>query len=512
MKLYFGLKVWKRVRLPIFMLAFISQLQAQTNHYWSQQFGARSSLMAGAVVAGGKDNSVMYYNPALLVNITHPSISVTANAYKYDIITIKNGAGDGIDLNSERLSLFPQLISGMRSFKDHSKWRWGYSLMTRFQANIKTSIRKEFSGDVLVNRAGLDEYIGEFRYEASLNELWGGLTLAHKVSDKFSVGLTQYIAYRTQGHERANNRTTLPIIDPVPPSTTPGYRILKADDNELLTFTNFKAIWKLGFAFDFKRLKLGLTITSPSVNITGSANVQREILRDNLNLFLPGNAYRSLVGTGQQNVKSVEHKTPLSIGVGVEYHFPKTIISFVGEYFAPISNYFVIKPEPAAFIRPTTLTSDLSGLPNTFNFLAVSSLSREIFNFGFGLEQHLTSKIILNAGFRTDFDSYERSQSRANRENIVLGATYWDLYHVSAGFTLKQDKSEVTFGINYAFSSNNRKAEQQTNFSNPTDAQFLLGTINRTAFPVINSINVIVGFTQYLNLMRKKDIPANQKD
>ena len=38
-------------------------VNAQDDHYWSQQYGAESTLMGGAMVGGAGDNSAVYYNP-----------------------------------------------------------------------------------------------------------------------------------------------------------------------------------------------------------------------------------------------------------------------------------------------------------------------------------------------------------------------------------------------------------------------------------------------------------------
>ena len=55
---------------------------AQDYHYWSEQFGATATLLGGAVIAGVRDNSALYYNPGTLGFIEGNSISVTATLYK----------------------------------------------------------------------------------------------------------------------------------------------------------------------------------------------------------------------------------------------------------------------------------------------------------------------------------------------------------------------------------------------------------------------------------------------
>jgi len=83
---------------------------AQDDHYWSQQYGAESTLMGGAMVAGVSDNSAVYYNPGALAFITNPNLSIDVNVYRMDRILIKDGAGQGLNLNSAQIRMKHQLI------------------------------------------------------------------------------------------------------------------------------------------------------------------------------------------------------------------------------------------------------------------------------------------------------------------------------------------------------------------------------------------------------------------
>jgi hypothetical protein len=90
-------------KITLFTLLLVSistQVNAQDTHYWTQQFGTKSALLGGAVIGGVRDNSGIYYNPATIAYINNKNLSVTANAYQWDKISFKNGAGSGVNIKS----------------------------------------------------------------------------------------------------------------------------------------------------------------------------------------------------------------------------------------------------------------------------------------------------------------------------------------------------------------------------------------------------------------------------
>ena len=116
-------------------------VNAQDDHYWSQQYGAESTLLGGAMVGGAGDNSAVYYNPGALAFITNPSLSIDANVYRMDKTLITDGAGNGLNLNSAQISIYPQIISGMLKLVKNERFRFSYTLLTRNHNNILMNTR-----------------------------------------------------------------------------------------------------------------------------------------------------------------------------------------------------------------------------------------------------------------------------------------------------------------------------------------------------------------------------------
>lgn len=488
------MKTIKQVILIFFFYQFLlSQclVLAQENHYWSQQFGARSSLLGGAVVGGVRDNSAIYYNPAAVALIKHQGLTVNANAYKFDAILVKNGAGKDIDVPSNRLSLFPQLISGTKHIKNNERLRWGYTLLTRNQANVRLRARHESTTDVIPRRAGLEEFIGIYQNDIIINEIWAGAGLAYKVSNHVALGFTQFMSYRNQVVSSVAERHALPKTQ----TTSTAFFEMLGNNSHSILMNNFSLLWKVGLALDFDQLKLGLALTTPSVNLFGFGDVQREISSLNMALFQSNSINRNFLGTAGQKVSKITFKTPFSAALGFEYSFPKTKVMFTSEYFDKIDAYKVIDADPGAFLRPSDLEIR-DGIPNADDFLTVSTYARAVMNYALGLEQKLNDKVSILLGFRTDRDSYERSND-INRNNIELGTTFWDLYHFSGGFTLNRKNGILNFGLSYAYSGSNQ-IRQFVNYADPKDTNALLGLRDNSASVNINSFNLVIGLTYFL--------------
>jgi hypothetical protein len=109
----------RKILIISILLLSIKSL-AQDTHYWTQQFGSKSSLLGGAVVGGVRDNSSIYYNPGAMSLVDSSTVSVSATGYQYESLKLQNGAGVGIDLSSSKTSIIPLIITGTYKFKKNA--------------------------------------------------------------------------------------------------------------------------------------------------------------------------------------------------------------------------------------------------------------------------------------------------------------------------------------------------------------------------------------------------------
>ncbi len=93
------------VKLPInllnlllgFFLFLSIQTNAQSRHYWSQNFNTESSLVAGAVIGGDAGPSAVYYNPALIKEDNIDKNALSANLFSFQNTKLDKLASSGTE-------------------------------------------------------------------------------------------------------------------------------------------------------------------------------------------------------------------------------------------------------------------------------------------------------------------------------------------------------------------------------------------------------------------------------
>lgn len=100
-----------------------------------------------------------------------------------------------------------------------------------------------------------------------------------------------------------------------------------------LLYVNWRLLWKFGLAWQQGRWKAGLTITTPTINLYGDADVQSEIVVGGLKALVPSSQIDNLIISDRQERKAIHYKHPLSIGFGLSYEAERYKIEIATEYF-----------------------------------------------------------------------------------------------------------------------------------------------------------------------------------
>lgn len=469
------------LRIAFVLLVFASALAAQDNQYWTHQYGSRSALMGGLVVGGVSDTSAVYYNPARLGWVTNDSLKVSADGYQLSILTIENGAGRGRNLGSTEGDIIPLTASGVFLF-DQPRIAIGFHLLARqfFSVTASTRVETRLNAIADARSPGDEDYIGSFQFHSSTEDYWAGLGFGWQVTDWLGIGITHFGALRFE--EQLFSVSTRAVGGTG--------QVFGGDNSAGWDYWNVRMLWKAGIALEFDNLRMGLTVTTPSVSLFGSATVWRQTSVDDLDVDGNGtgddfeaNDRRGGVGT--------EYRSPLSIASGIEYDFGPIVLAATWEWFLPVGRYAAAKP-----------TGDKAFIIGPFP----SESSRKLLTIYDGKRGAFNAGIAMEARFSSDWSGFWSMRNDANAdylghgESLHFGISTWNLFHFATGisFTTRQDdgsaKHEFMAGLQ--FSLGNGSTAQPVNFDNPEESRLLLGRTQRADISYF-AIGLIVGYTYY---------------
>ncbi len=488
----------KKLMFAFLLMSIFVQSVGQDTHYWTYRYGTRAVLLGGPAVGGLEDNSSVIYNPALLSLVKSTSISLNSNVYQVVNITAKNGAGPGQDVTSNQFSAVPITVSGLLRKKNaDSRWTFGYAIIVPTEFTFKATAREEGLKSIVddAESIGFEEYVGQFSINTRLSENMGAFAIAYRISDHWSVGLTNQITYRS--HTYTKNELSRMILNNV--ATT----LVSTSESQSIEYTNLRYAPKLGFSFASGRWSAGVAFVFPSINLGGSGTLARDVNASNLltnveaNPNLPPNFKRLSVDANDRKTKlSTIYKNPISISAGIAYKGNKTLIAASIEWFDKVNLYNIMSPEGDVFKRPTTLNIDSK------KFLELNASNKSVTNFAIGIEHALNEKVSISTGFRTNNSFYDkvfddriadRNKRNLNNNALNLDISSWNIYHVVIGGTFKQERRDLSIGLNFSWADEGA-IKQSANFDQPTESTFLLGQKLTTTADFF-SYGILLGYT-----------------
>jgi len=399
------------------LLGLAPTLLAQDSHYWTMQYGPRSSLLGGAVLGSVEDVSGTYYNPGALGLARDLTFAVSANVFEYSGIALEDGGGQGVDLGTSSSGLRPSLVAGTIKAGLFGSGVLAYSALTRMMGSQDLAGYAILSGAQIPTDLQLDNLAGLVQYEGEFSDVWAGLTYSHALGSHFGLGVTWYGAFRSQ---RRRGETVTQGIG----SDGSGAAVLEIAGGK---YSTLRTLFKLGAYGSVGPVTGGLTVTTPGVHITGSGQL-------GVNRGTFGADTAALAASIQTDLPA-RFKSPLSVGFGGAWRIGGARIHASAEWYDAIAQYVVIQGEDFVSQEPEEVVA----------VDAVQQLD-EVFNWGAGVEHAFSSRVSGYVSYYTDNSGLTDQVERAS-----LSALPIDIQTITAGADFTVGSARFTLGIGYGW-------------------------------------------------------------
>jgi len=412
---------WIPVAILASVLAAATPAAAQDVQYWNNTYGTRSTLLSGAVIGSVEDLSATFYNPGALALFQEPAFILGAKASEFSSIQVRNGGGEGVDLNTSLGGPAPDLVAGLFPFHFLKGDQLAYSFLTRQGTSLRVETRTGVTADVTPAFPGDETFAGAITLEENLYESWTGVTWSVPVGTNVGLGVTQYLAYRSQrarletlGQALANNG-----------------QIASATEFREFDFTEWRAVSKAGLGVRMASFSLGLSVTAPGLHLRGSGTVAADTAITGFDLNGDGNADPVLSANQQRDV-NMRYRSPLSVGLGAGFAAGSTELHASAEWFDRVDRYQVLDTKPYVSQSSGALVES-----------PIVDEAKSVLDFGVGVTQDFREHLSGFAGFSVD------RTPRAPRTQLSVGA--WNSYHVSSGAEFRVGRTDLLLGLVYSF-------------------------------------------------------------
>ncbi|WP_281613163.1 hypothetical protein [Flammeovirga sp. SubArs3] len=476
--------------LTILFLLTSFSISAQYNRYWSNSFNTDASLLSGAVVGGGSGITAIYYNPAQIADISYKKFAITANIFSFYNTNFKNALVEGEKTSDLKFRVQPRFVAYLLRPEKWKNTSIEICTFTRDSYKYEQLSRSVREVDVIATYPGDEEFIGDFYYRCEYEDYWIGGGIARELSPKWKFGVSGFYSY---SYIRYNYNVTTRAYN----LDNKSLDLVEYNYNHYISGFTSKILFKGGLTYSGDKWQFGMAVTTPSMRITGSSTVSREVSTHNIH-NQDGSRKEDLLITDQQLKLRTNFKTPFSLSLGTKRSFRKHSIYLSAEYFGGI--------DPFAMINQTQNQVLSSGggysIPSD-NWLGVSSKREGITNIAFGWRGDINDHLELMGGFRTDFsfDKYDGAHDYHNPAEIITPSI--DQYHFTSGVEFEFLHSDVIIGIQYSYSKD-QHLEQFADFSDPIEYDpstntILQGYRNNSMSIWENTMSIFLGFTYNIN-------------
>ncbi len=464
----------------VLLIIHVHHLLAQENNYWFNNYGAGATLRGGIATAGTRTVSAIYYNPGALPFIENDFFEGQADVLAIDYLRITNAGGDQVNLNYLNVDVAPSLFGYLKRLNKNPKMAYAIGVLTKYVNNYSFLLNHEEVGNYLLPDDELDVFQGQYKYENRVRESWVVGSVSYRLSQHIGVGLSTNIFIRTQDFNRSYSAVAFHEDERNLPNQNFS-KIANNLDQEELHHRALGFIFKGGIDFDYDDLKLGMTITSPSISL-GLLNNQSQRAHSS---FLPDKVQKIQYSSAVHTYYAGVYKTPFSVNIGADYTLKKLTLSIATEWFAKIDKYQIIKEKD----NSVDLENPTSPDPN---YAIPVMANKSVINAGFSVAYRFNERLIYVGSFRTDFNFID-DEVLDRTTDFVPNMTFWDIYHIASGMIITGPRTDLTFGVNYGFGSSS-DTPQFVSMTSASQDNYLRGDIQNNASVQYSNISFTLGF------------------
>jgi hypothetical protein len=483
----------------VILLPLGGKLYSQSHNYWTRSFNEESSLLSGAVVGGGAGPSAIYYNPAIISEITSSSFSLHASLFSFEFLNIKNALGNGIDLNSSRATIEPRFLSYMIQPKKHPEWSFQIAFLNNenFHQELSRSVDEEI--DIISSIPGKERYFALFNYTNHYRDDWFGFGGSWKVNPKLSIGASAFVTVKQTRYAYSIDIEAYSLNESV--ATVDEFYSANYQQNDQFKFNDYRLLGKLGMLYKHNRVSFGISITTPSLGgiYSDGKQVSKKQKQSNIKLPETGTPLPDYVITDFKEKKAVQvnAKSPFSIAAGFTCSFSDEahVLYTSIEYFNEIEPYRLIQAEES----PNIINGSVFNLIENDEWLTFVSGAKPLLNAAIGYRWNVEENLMMMAGFRTDFNYRKDLNYSPFLENKKVRGMNLDLYHLTTGLSWRIKGQDLITGFQYTI-GREKNQEQFANLSDPVEYNTdelvpLQGNRLNIMDSFINSVSIYFGAT-----------------
>jgi hypothetical protein len=398
-----------------------ASVAAQDANYWHLQYGPVAQLLGGQVIASSRDLSATFYNPGALALEEGDTFLLSTESVQLETYSTTSDSDVQLfDTSSTRFGTAPTLVAGnlpRRWLGEETRLAW--SFLTRQKLEVQLGQRLDDPFDLPGGESATELYLDQ-----EINESWAGFTVSRALSETLGVGLTLYGIYRGQ-----HSRSELNVL-----AVSADQAALTSVGVTDFRYYHFRALAKLGVAWERGDLRLGLNLTTPSARLFGSGEAGYTLSLAGADA--DGNGIpdppvlRSQTGKGLP----ARYKSSWAIGGGLAWSRGATRWHASAEWFAPVDRFNVVDLPGADPERPIQLTQQLKGVANV----------------GLGVEHDFGNERAVYGAVLTDFSASVGDPA------VNVAVSNWNLYHLSSGVKFAVAGNRFTLGATFSFGSKRR--------------------------------------------------------